>query len=85
MEKFCIRLRACRQEKGMTQEDTAHELGFRYSTYCRYEHGGTEPTISDAARIADFFGVTLDYLAGRSDEPGRQGHGKNTTEGDQST
>lgn len=53
----------------MTQEDTAHELGIRYSTYCRYEHGGTEPTISGAARMADFFGVSLDYLAGRSDTP----------------
>ena len=69
MEKFNVRLRTCRQNKGLTQEDTAHTLGFRYSTYCRYEHGGTEPTISDAARIADFFGVSLDYLAGRIDEP----------------
>lgn len=68
MDKFCNRLRACRQKKGLTQEDAAHLLGIRYSTYCRYEHGGTEPTISDAARIADFFGVSLDYLAGRTDE-----------------
>ena len=69
MEKFNVRLRACRVRKGLTQEDTAHLLGFRYSTYCRYEHGGTEPDISEAARIADFFEVSLDYLAGRTDEP----------------
>ena len=69
MEKFNVRLRTCRVREGLTQEDTAHQLGFRYSTYCRYEHGGTEPTISDAARIADFFNVSLDYLAGRTDEP----------------
>ncbi len=69
MEKFNVRLRTCRMQKGLTQEDTAHQLGFRYSTYCRYEHGGTEPDISEAARIADFFGVSLDYLAGRTDEP----------------
>ena len=32
------------------------------------QEGGTEPTVSDAARIADFFAVSLDYLAGRGDE-----------------
>lgn len=69
MEKFFNRLRSCREKKGISQEDTARELDIRYSTYRRYERGGTEPTISDAARIADFFGVSLDYLAGRSDEP----------------
>lgn len=69
MEKFNVRLRICRERKGMTQEDTAHDLGIRYSTYCRYEHGGTEPTISAAAKMADFFEVSLDYLAGRSDTP----------------
>ena len=69
MPKFSERLRACRQEKGLTQEDIAPQLGIRYSTYCRYEHGGSEPDISDAARIADFFNVSLDYLAGRTDDP----------------
>lgn len=69
MGKFAERLRTCRKEKGLVQEDAAHLLGFRYSTYRRYEQGGTEPDISEAARIADFFGVSLDYLAGRTDEP----------------
>ena len=69
MGKFAERLRTCRKSKGLVQEDAAHQLGFRYSTYRRYEQGGTEPTISDAARIADFFGVSLDYLAGRTEEP----------------
>ncbi|MCI9159083.1 MAG: helix-turn-helix transcriptional regulator [Lawsonibacter sp.] len=67
MSLFHERLRICRQTKNMSQEDIAHELHIRYSTYCRYERGGTEPTISDAARIADYFGVSLDYLAGRTE------------------
>ena len=69
METFSTRLRLCRQKKGLTQEDAAHALNLRYSTYCRYEHGGTEPDISLAAKIADFFEVSLDYLAGRVDDP----------------
>ena len=69
MGKFAERLRTCRKNKGLVQEDAANQLGIRYSTYRRYEHGGTEPDISQAARIADFFDVSLDYLAGRTDEP----------------
>ena len=69
MENFAERLRICRKNKGLVQEDAAQLLGIRYSTYRRYELGGTEPTISAAARMADFFEVSLDYLAGRSDTP----------------
>lgn len=69
MENFNERLRLCRQQKGLSQEDAAYALEIRYSTYRRYEHGGTEPNISLAARIADYFGVSLDYLAGRTDDP----------------
>lgn len=67
MADFSERLRECRKSVNMRQEDAAQELGIQYSTYRRYEQGGTEPTISAAARIADYFGVTLDYLAGRTD------------------
>ena len=39
-------------------------------TYQRYEHGQQEPQLSTLIRMADFYGVTLDYLAGRSDQGG---------------
>ena len=70
MEKFCDRLRICRMDQKLTQEDAAHALGIRYSTYNRYERGLSEPDISLAARIADYYRVSLDYLAGRSGEKG---------------
>jgi len=54
---------------GVTQEDTARETEISYSTYRRYERGGSEPTLSDAARIAAYFHVSLDYLAGLTDDP----------------
>lgn len=68
MAKFCERLKEVRKKAGLVQEDAALKLNIRYSTYRRYEQGGTEPSISDAARIADFFGVSLDYLAGRTED-----------------
>ena len=66
--KFCERLRELRKKAGIMQEDAAHDLNIRYSTYRRYEAGGTEPTVSTAARIADYFNVSLDYLAGRTEQ-----------------
>lgn len=67
MEKLNERLRKCRAAIGATQEDVVRETGITYSTYRRYERGGSEPTLSDAARLAEYFGVSLDYLAGRTD------------------
>lgn len=68
MSMFSERLRECRKRSGLSQEDAARCLEVAYSTYRRYEQGGTEPTVSEAARMADFFGVSLDYLAGRGGE-----------------
>ena len=69
MTNFCLRLRECRKKRGITQEAFARELNIAYSTYRRYEQGGTEPSLSDAVRFADFFHVSLDYLTGRTDDP----------------
>ena len=68
MAAFCDRLKEARKKAGLSQEEAARQLDIRYSTYRRYEQGGTEPTISDAARIADFFQVSLDYLSGAPDK-----------------
>ena len=69
MAKFCDRLKEVRKKAGLPQEEVAQQLNIPYSTYRRYEQGGTEPTISDAARMANFFCVSLDYLSGRSGDP----------------
>ncbi len=69
MEHFCARLKEVRKKAGLSQEDAAAALDIRYSTYRRYEQGGTAPSVLDAARMADFFHVSLDYLAGRTDQP----------------
>ena len=50
------------------QKDVAASIGVPLRTYQRYERGESEPQLSTLIRIADFYGVSLDYLAGRSDE-----------------
>ena len=47
------------------QEDAARQIGIAYSTYRRYEQGGTVPDLLTASKLADFFEVSLDFLAGR--------------------
>ena len=62
------RLLALRKENHLPQTEVAKELNLSISAYCRYEYGQREPTLSVLIRMADYYGVTLDYLAGRSDD-----------------
>ena len=70
MSVFSERLVLLRKEKSLSQEDVAREFGVVVRAYQRYEYGQREPQLSTLVKMADFYGVTLDYLAGRSDVPG---------------
>lgn len=61
------RMLALRKEKKLTQEEAAREIGIALRTYCRYEKGEREPTVPTLWKLADFFGVSIDYLVGRKD------------------
>ena len=62
------RLRVLRKEKKETQKQLAAIIGVGYRQYQRYEHGEQKPGLDNLCALADHFGVTLDYLAGRTDE-----------------
>lgn len=62
------RLLALRKERKLNQEDILKEFDVSIRTYRRYETGECEPTVSTLWKIADFYGVSVDYLIGRSDE-----------------
>lgn len=68
MLKLAERLYSLRKERGLIQEKAAKELGISLKSYCRYETGEREPTASTLARMADFYGVTADYLLGRTEK-----------------
>ena len=68
MSVFSERLIQLRKSKGISQIAFAKEIGVSPRTYQDYEYGAREPQVSIFVRIADFYGVSLDYLAGRSDE-----------------
>ena len=67
MDKFPKRLKELRIEKKLSQKQIANLLGYAQSTYCDWENGKIEPTASALIKIADLFGVCVDYLLGRQD------------------
>jgi len=52
----------------MTSGKLGGVLGFGRSTICQWRLGRRNPTLSNAVRLANYFGCSLDYLLGRSDD-----------------
>ena len=63
-----IRLRELRQQRNMTQLEVAESLGVSRVTITKYETGDREPDLKTAQRLAELFGVSIDYLVGASDD-----------------
>lgn len=64
---FGERLRLLRKEMNRTQQQIADSLGITRAAYSHFENGRNEPDSSTISKLADIFGVTTDYLYGRSD------------------
>lgn len=63
-----MRIREIRESKKLLQKDVAAHLGIARNTYCQYETGKRTPDFATTMRIADFFGVSVDYLLGRDEK-----------------
>ena len=59
---FTDRLRALREDADIKQKDIAAALHIKPNTYNRYECGVNEPDIAMLLKMADFFGVSMDFL-----------------------
>lgn len=68
MEILAKRLLELRQERKMTRKMVADQINIVERTYQRYENAEREPTASVLVELADFYGVTIDYLVGRTDK-----------------
>lgn len=64
---FNDRLLVLRQESGLDQKGCAAALGVDNSKYNKWENGKNRPDYETVCSIADHYGVTTDYLLGRSD------------------
>lgn len=63
-----MRLKELREARGITQLKLALELNMNQNTISRYESGKREAGYAELILIADYFGVSLDYLLERTDE-----------------
>ena len=69
MSDFSERIKALRQEQGMTQEALGKVIGVKRDSIYTYETGKNYPEVRNLIVLADYFGVSTDYLLGRTDNP----------------
>lgn len=62
---FSVRLKELRLQHGFSQEELAKRIGIKQSSYSDWETGKCKPNYEGLEKIADFFGVSLDWLVGR--------------------
>lgn len=60
-------IRNLRIDKGLTQREVADYLNVKQNTYSQYEIGVLNYPIDVLIKLADFYGVSVDYLLGRTD------------------
>ena len=63
-----FRLAKLRRERKLSQLKLALDLNMNQNTISRYETGEREADYKTLIRLADYFGVSLDYLLGRKNE-----------------
>lgn len=66
-EIFAKRLRALRENKGLTQKEVGSLIGITDAAVGMWEQGRRLPDAETMARLAEIFGVTVNYLLGIDD------------------
>ena len=69
--EFSRLLTLLRKEKGISQKSAAQQLGVSQALLSHYENGIRECGLDFLVRAADFYGVSCDYILGRT--PDRNG------------
>lgn len=62
------RLRDMREDNDMKQTEVAKYLGIAQTIYSRYERGFQTIPVEHLLKLADLYGVTTDFLLGRTDK-----------------
>ena len=65
---FSQTLSALRKERNISQRQAAAELNISQALLSHYENGAREPGLNFVCRACDYYGVSADYLLGRSDK-----------------
>ena len=68
MATFGKRLRECREEKGLSQQQFAKQLDSYHSVIGRYERDEMIPSIEAAKKMAQLLDTTVGYLLGEVEQ-----------------
>jgi len=63
--KMMLRVRELREAKGIQQKELAIDLSVSQPTISDWESGRKVPSARSTQKLADYFGVSVDYLLGR--------------------
>lgn len=62
-------LRSIREDKDIKQKDIAKILSVSQNTYSQYETGVISLTAEVLIKLSDYYGVSIDYLLDRTNNP----------------
>ena len=67
--QYYPRLRDLREDMDLTQDQLVKILQMHKTTYTNYEQGKREPPFELIIKLAKFYNVSTDYIAGLTDNP----------------
>ena len=65
---YIRRMRDLREDHDKTQQEIAEVLGTSQTMYARYERGANELPIHHLVKLCDYYGVSADYMLGRTNK-----------------
>jgi transcriptional regulator with XRE-family HTH domain len=68
MNEFGRRLKLLREQKDLPLSKLAEDVSTTKSALSRYENGKMEPGLKMMVKLAEYFDVTLDWLAGNGND-----------------
>ena len=63
-----MRIKDLREDRDLTQKQVAEYLHIKQNTYSQYEIGVLNYSVDVLMKLADFYGVSVDYLLNRTNE-----------------
>ena len=67
---FSHTMAALRRSRGLSQRTAAADLHISQALLSHYENGAREPGLAFVCRACEYYGVSADYLLGRTEETG---------------
>lgn len=68
MDIFSQRIKELREKHGLSQEALGNIIGVKRFSIYSYEKGRACPEMKGLIALAEYFDVSMDYLAGRTDK-----------------